>query len=131
MMSANYRVPHSWKGAVFAALGKLLGYCKNPDTKLQKYTDMISKYPVQTSEIWCNHGNWQGKLEYAPRWHYGNGTWTTFEGLKVRVPENYDAYLTQKYGDWRADLPKEQQVGHHYFEVCDLTHPYTDYMQRP
>lgn len=131
MMSANYHVPHSWKGTIFASIGKVLGYCKKPDTKLRKYTDMISKYPVQTSEVWCNHGNWQGKLEYAPRWHYGNGTWADFEGLKVRVPENYDAYLTQKYGDWRADLPKEQQVGHHYYAVCDLTRPYTDYIERP
>lgn len=131
LMWANYHIPHSWKGTIFAFFGKVLGYCKKPSVKLRKYTEMISKYPVQTSEVWCNHGNWQGKLEYAPRWHYGNGTWAEFEGLKVRIPENFDAYLTQKYGDWRADLPKEQQVGHHYYAVCDLTRPYTDYMQRP
>ena len=69
--------------------------------------NLYSKYPPEKSEFWCNYGNWQGKLEYAPKWHYGNGTWATFEGLKVRIPENYDAYLTQKYGDWRRDPPVE------------------------
>ena len=52
------------------------------------------------------------------------------EGLKVRIPENYDAYLTQKYGDWRADLPEDQKVGHHYAEVIDLNRPYTDYIEK-
>ena len=46
------------------------------------------------------------------------------------VEENYDAYLTQKYGDWRADLPKEQQIGHHFYEICDLNRPYTDYIEK-
>ena len=51
-----------------------------------------------------------------------------FEGLDVRVPELYDEYLTQKYGDWRADLPEEQQKGHHYYEILDLDRPYTEYI---
>lgn len=48
----------------------------------------------------------------------------------MRVPEKYDEYLTQKYGDWRAELPPEQQVGHHFAEVVDLNRPYTDYIEK-
>lgn len=88
---------------------------------------LYSKYPPEQSELWCNHGNWQGKLEYAPRWHYGNGTWATFEGLKVRIPENYDAYLTQKYGDWRKDPPLEKQKTHHISTIIDTEKSYTFY----
>ena len=62
------------------------------------------------------------------REQYGDGAWADFEGLRVRVPEKYDDYLTQKYGDWRADLPVEQQIGHHFAEVIDLHRPYTDYI---
>jgi len=58
----------------------------------------------------------------------GNGTFVSFEGLNVRVPEKYDEYLTQKYGDWRADLPKEEQVGHHYYDICDLERSYKEYV---
>ena len=96
--------------------------------KTKKFEKVISAYAPEASEYWCNHGNWQGKLEYAPREQYGEGYWTTFEGLRVRVPERYDEYLTQKYGDWRADLPLEQQEGHHYAAVIDLHSPFCDYI---
>ena len=42
------------------------------------------------------------------------------------MPTQYDAYLTQKYGDWRADPPPEEQVGHHGCAVFDLHRPYTE-----
>ena len=53
-----------------------------------------------------------------------------FEDIEVRVPERYDEYLTQKYGNWRMDPPVEQQVGHHYYEICDMTKPYTHYIRK-
>lgn len=102
----------------------------HPKKVTLNYEKLISYYNVDDSDIICNHGNWQGKLEYAPRSQYGEGAWAEFEGLKVRVPEKYDEYLTQKYGDWRADLPKEQQIGHHFYEICDLNRPYTDYIEK-
>lgn len=89
---------------------------------------LYSAFPAEKSAFWCNYGNWQGKLDHAPKWHYGKGTWSTFEGLRVRIPENYDAYLTQKYGNWRADLPAEQQKSHHKCTVIDTEHTYKDYL---
>ena len=108
---------------------RALGYHKRTAKTLAKMERLYRRYPVETSLIWCNHGNWQGKLEYAPRWHYGVGAQATFEGLPVRVPENYDAYLTQKYGPWREELPKEKQKSHHCYLVCDVDRPYTAYRQ--
>lgn len=108
----------------------LLGYGRNRKKTLEEYTAMISQYSPENSDYICNHGNWQGKLEYAPKEQYGKGIMMKFEGLDVRVPEQYDAYLTQKYGDWRADLPIEQQVGHHYYTVLDVDNPYTMYMKK-
>ena len=88
---------------------------------------LYQKYPVEQSDLWCNYGNWQGKLEYAPRWHYGKGTWASFEGLRVRIPEKYDAYLTQKYGDWRSDPPLDKQKTHHEGIVIDTEKSYSHY----
>ena len=121
--NANMR----WMTRAFLRAERLCGCHKRTAKTLAKLTCLLSAYRPESSDIWCNHGNWQGKLEYAPREQYGNGTWATFEGLRVRIPEQYDAYLTQKYGDWRADLPKEQQVGHHYAEIIDVERPYTHY----
>ena len=109
---------------------RLLGYHRRTAKTLAKMDRLYARYPAGDSEIWCNHGNWQRQLEYAPRWHYGVGREAVFEGLTVRIPEDYDAYLTQKYGDWRADPPREQQASHHSYLVCDVHRPYTDYQKR-
>ena len=108
--------------------GKICGYDKKVSDYARQLELALTSFKGSSSSVRCNHGNWQGKLEYAPKEQYGDGTWATFEGLKVRIPEKYDEYLTQKYGDWRAELPAEQQVGHHYAEVIDLNRPYTDYI---
>lgn len=128
-LSCVFRLPRSFKATVGMIFRRACGYHKKTAKIVDEYTDSISQYSTHDSSIICNHGNWQGKLEYAPREQYGEGTWATFEELRVRIPEKYDEYLTQKYGDWRADLPLEQQVGHHYAEVIDLERPYTDYIE--
>lgn len=118
----------SWKVRMIVNAEKALGVPRRVAAYAKNFEKVISAYATEKTEYWCNHGNWQGKLEYAPREQYGDGYWATFEGLRVRVPEKYDEYLTQKYGDWRADLPVEQQIGHHFAEVIDLHRPYTDYI---
>lgn len=119
----------SLKAKLFFGAERMLGFHKRTAATASKLEKLISRWSCDDSELWCNHGNWQGRLEYAPREQYGDGVWAEFEGLKVRVPERYDEYLTQKYGDWRADLPEDQQVGHHYHEVCDLSKHYTEYLK--
>ena len=97
---------------------------------VEKYDRLIRKYKISESDMICNFGNSALRLEYSPKMQYNNGAAASFEGLDVVIPENYDEYLTQKYGDWRADLPPEQQVGHHYAEIIDLQRPYTDYIDK-
>lgn len=112
---------------------KLLRFlgCHKRVYQAQVYLEKLyCSYPPGESEYWCNYGNWQGELEYAPKWHYGNGAWATFEGLRVRIPENYDAYLTQKYGNWRLDPPIELQKSHHIGIIIDTEHTYKDYLQK-
>lgn len=124
----SFNAQQSLKAKMFLNAERLLGYHKRTEKTAEKIEKLISAYPIAPSKLWCNHGNWQGKLEYAPKEQYGEGAFAEFEGLKVRVPEKYDEYLTQKYGDWRADLPKEDQVGHHYYEICDLERSYKEYV---
>lgn len=111
-------------------LHSLFGMYSGTGKYVKENEDLNRKYSTEKSELWCNYANSRSKKEYSPKWHYGNGTMMKFEDLDVRVPENYDAYLTQKYGDWRADLPEEQKRGHHYYAVCDLKRPYTYYVEK-
>ena len=129
-ISCVYKFKRSLKGKILYKVGRVLGWHKRTAIILKKYNTCISKFPCNRAEIICNHGNWQGKLEYAPKEQYGEGAWAMFEGLRVRVPEKYDEYLTQKYGDWRADPPESEKVGHHYYSVMDLHKPYTEYISK-
>ena len=107
---------------------RVLGCHKMLPFVQKRNEQLYKKYRLEESDLWCNYGNWQGKLEYAPKWHYGEGTWATFEGLRIRIPENYDAYLTQKYGDWRKDPPLEKQKTHHVVSIIDTEKSYKYYL---
>ena len=109
---------------------KLFGCFSSSYKNIKEYEVLLRTYLPDDSLVWCNHGNWQGKLEYADKTQYGEGTWAIFEGLRVRIPENFDAYLTQKYGDWRADLPDDKKHSGHFLLYQDVYKPYTEYMKK-
>ena len=47
-----------------------------------------------------------------------------FEDMEIYGSENYDAYLTHMYGDWRQLPPEEKRVSHHDFLELDLDKSY-------
>ena len=128
LLSSVFCTKKSGRAKIYGALGKILR-AEKKIPKLAAKLERTLAFKGEGSGVLCNHANWQGKLEYAPREQYGAGTEAEFEGLRVRIPERYDEYLTQKYGDWRSDLPEEEKVGHHFCEVCDTTRPYKEYVE--
>lgn len=108
---------------------RILGYHKRTQKTLFKLEKLYKSYDLQSSAAWCNYGNYQGKLEYAPKAQYGEGIKVNFEGIQVNIPEKYDEYLTQKFGNWRADLPIEQQYGHHFYLIFDPMKSYMEYIE--
>lgn len=126
-LSCVFDVPRSLVSRLICQYHRAMNYHKKTTKIVTKYDALISKYSTVDADVICNHGNWQGRLEYCPKSQYGQGVLVNFEGMNVRVPEKYDEYLTQKYGDWRSDPPQEAQYGHHYFSILDLNKPYTEY----
>jgi len=118
----------SFKIIVRNKIFRILGCKKRNAHYVKKLENLFKKFPCEGSKILCNHGNWQGKLEYAPAWHYGDGVFAVFEGLEVRIPENFDAYLTQKYGEWRKDPKESLQKSNHSVMICDTQKPYFEYL---
>lgn len=107
----------------------ILGINRNSYKIVEKYEKLITLYSIENSKYICNHGNWQGKKEYAECDQYGRGIIWNFESLSARIPENYDKYLIQKYGDWKQDLPLEKQIGHHSHYILDIKKSYRNYIE--
>ncbi len=123
-------IPRSPRAKFVCRLLRLLGFHKRTAKTAKRLNALYSRYPAESSELICNHGNWQGVLEYAPREQYKDGKEARFEGIRVRIPAEIDAYLTQKYGSWREDLKEEEKKGHHTHLICDTTRPCDEALTR-
>ena len=71
------------------------------------------------------YGNW-GDKEIVKKSVMGEPTLYRFENLEVYGVSDYDGYLSSLYGDWRKLPPKEKQVTHHDYIMCDLNKPYQE-----
>lgn len=118
-----------WGLTVRSALRKFLGIYSSTNKACRAADDLMQSNDVMHSKIWCNFANSMRKSEYFPAEVYGKGAWMEFEGTPVRVPEQYDTYLRQKYGDYSKDPPAEKQVASHG-QTVDLTKPYTHYFKK-
>ena len=92
-------------------LGRLLGLHKHTARAIHRAERIISRYPPSKDGFWCCHGNWGIRFDLAPAAQYGNGVSARFEGLNVRIPAQFESYLTQRYGNWRMEPPISQQHG--------------------
>ena len=105
-----------------------------PMVDIRKVYENFEKYLLKcsynTKNLYCNFHNSKNNKWSFDKSIYGDGICVEFEGIDVNIPERFDEYLTAYYGNWRADLPDEKRIGHHYYEVLDLEHPYTDCIEK-
>lgn len=102
-----------------------------PDYRVavKKREQLYKEYRYEDCEYVANFcGAWD-KKEIMLKSCFGNGTIGEFEGLKVMLPEDYDSYLTNVYGDYMTLPPVEKRVGHHYCTVVDFEKSYTEYVK--
>lgn len=114
------------KNALKRLLIKLI-YVMYHDIKktVVKRDKLFRKYPYSSSRFVSDLG---GHCDIVSKDVFGKGTIGIFEGLEVVLPEKYDEYLTQTYGDYMTLPPTEQQIGHHFYETVDMNRPYKDYI---
>lgn len=82
---------------------------------------------VPKSTLVANYCGAWGKKETVPAGWYGKGAEAVFEGISVRIPAEYDKWLTQVYGDYMQLPPEEKRIPHHHVETVDTEKPYTCY----
>lgn len=85
---------------------------------------IMTKYDFDQSPLVCDYDD--GMRGIMPKEILGVPTPITFEGEKVRGVQEYDAYLTQKYGDYMT-IPKQSGQRQHNFHYLDLNKPYRNF----
>ncbi len=102
-----------------------------PDYRVavKKREQLYKTYKYEDCEYVANHGGAWGQKEIMLKSCFGKGTMGEFEGMKVMIPEKYDQYLKNVYGDYMTLPPVEKRIGHHYCTVIDFEKPYTEYVK--
>ena len=81
----------------------------------QQMYELQRKYDYYVSENVVDVGS---PYRYTfPRCMFDEIIDAEFEGIKIRIPRAYDAYLTKAYGDYMALPPVEKRVTHHDFDA--------------
>ncbi len=119
--------PLNWKGKIFRSLFLICfrDYKKGCKNRI-KY---CKSFEYDDCNIVRNYSGAWGDKEMMPKAVFGNGCKGMFEGIEVVLPEKYDEYLTRLYGDYMQLPPEEKRVTHHYTDIIDIEHPYTDYIK--
>lgn len=66
----------------------------------------LKKVPYKTSHYNINALGTYKLREMFPKKVFGRGVLYPFEDIMIRGPKNYNAYLTQMYGDWKTPADK-------------------------
>ncbi len=95
-------------------VGKAFGW-KLLQKKLCHSAEISKKYPdtYVGCVVWCCHG----KGEILPSEVFLSTVDVSFQGKTYPAPVGYDQYLTNLYGEWRQELPPDQQKSNHNIEV--------------
>ena len=83
---------------------------------------LAPRFDYDSSRAVVNHGGaWGYDREAVPREWFGDGEELEFEGLAVRCPKEWDAYLTHVYGDYMTPPPEKERRSHHELTSLRLT----------
>lgn len=115
-----------YKNAAVIVSRMIPNFVINNKKVLLDLVNLCEKRDFDTCE-WCGNlvGAWRFK-EVMPKEIMGEPKLYKFENIEVYGSQDADGYLTHLYGDWRKLPPKEKQVTHHDFIMCDLHKSYLE-----
>ena len=85
---------------------------------------LLLTYDYEQSPLVADYDD--GSRGVMPKTVLGTPTPYDFEGLQVLGVEQYDTYLSNKYGDYMT-IPDGKHRRQHNFHLLDLEHPYKNY----
>ena len=94
-------------------------------TEVQKsIREVMTRYAFDKSDLICDYDD--GMKGIMPKKILGVPTPVLFENEEVWGVQEYDTYLSQKYGDYMT-IPKQSGQRQHNFHYLDLNKPYRDF----
>lgn len=90
----------------------------------QSIRNILTKYPFKKSALICDYDD--GLKGIMPKTELGTPTPILFEEKEVWGIQEYNSYLTRKYGNYMA-IPKQNSQRQHNFHYLDLNTPYREY----
>ncbi len=119
-LNAKKAVRHNnrtWAKTIIINLGKIVLFPFPISFILNRMNSLARKYRYEECETvnsmfspYCLH-------EMCPKSWLSKYIMAEFEGETFRIPESYDQYLRNIYGDYMQLPPKEKQVTHHIFKA--------------
>ncbi len=95
----------------------------------RKLDKMGNKYPLEKATYAGNYMYYfTGRIEALPAHIYLETTDAIFEGVKVKIPKDYDTYLTCLYGNYMQPPKENDRVGHHIDKGFSLEMGWQEYI---
>ncbi len=90
------------------------GFGRNTDRNkwLKKIDKLLKKYPIEKSNWIVNFMGQYKFKEMFPKKYYGNGKFYQFENSELFGPSDFDAVLSQQYGDYMTPPREEDKNAH-------------------
>jgi lipopolysaccharide cholinephosphotransferase len=90
----------------------------------RKIRKILIQYPFSNSQLIADYDDgFHGIMEKSI---LGKQTIYKFEDIMIRGVQNYDSYLSRKYGNY-MEIPPEKKRRQHNFYYLDLKHPYKEF----
>lgn len=115
----------------FKILVRCIWYCAIPNIYRNNFihktqtllSDFKGEYYVDIEDI--------DILHVFNKKDFGDGVLVPFEDILVRIPKNYDKYLSVNFGDDYMEVPKagSDKIYYHEGEIVDLNHSYKKYKE--
>lgn len=127
----DLRISASYEGLKISTKAKIFQYlskCFYPTLRGAVVARERHFKSVKQGKNIANFSGAWGKKEIVPMDWYGDGIIQTFEGLDVIVPNEYQKWLEQVYGDYMQLPPKEKRKSHHCIIAMNVHQSYKEFV---
>lgn len=81
---------------------------------LKKMNEISALYDYDKAKTIQFYSGGYGNKEIVPKEWFAEGVIVPFESIEIRIPKEYDKYLSNFYGDYMQLPPVEKRAAHHH-----------------